>query len=499
MEVNIDDLIRERRRMTACQRMEEPVEVRHIHEVQGYDRLELTRRFGQQPEEGRNYQCMKPIQEVRTLTEQEKCILQQQDFISHNFCIQFLYKVTGDLPRDIFRENVHNIFRRIPELRVNFVPLGLDHKYHKVVFEDVMPEVNYTSLNCLEGETLDNALQRTMAVDRRHGFDVEKDVLMRILIINTLRKNEYAILLTESRFIADAWNGEDFLSMAWEGLEVAEKGKNTAPPEFSSSSYQHWDSVLANLPPPPSLPGYKGFDMRLDKRSYRVRLNKVDRSLLLTRSKGVRDLIMAILFTAWGLLQKHIERIRETCYCLILPSYSMKLKNAAKLAGIVHPIPMRLSCDEEDELVKDLVMRQLKQMLTAQSMPVSHMKDILTDTGQTLSAFPFFLHFHSFLGEKKGFADVDTKEHGALVDMHSWEAGLENFGLYFDMNNRELSYTIAYNTYCYSPANIEALGRAYDATLHCLLLLWDKEYSLFDEKLKEALRRWDRTYSVYVN
>ena len=498
MDVNFDDLIRERRRMTACQRMEEPVEIRNICEIQGYDRLELTRRFGQQPEEGRNVQCLRPVQEVRTLTEQEKCILEQQDFVSGQFCIQFLYKVTGDIARDIFRENVHRIFLRNPELRVNFVPLGLEHKYHKVVFEDSMPEVNYTSLNCLEGETLDHALQRVMEMDRRHGFELENDVLMRILIINTLRKNEYAILLTESRIIADAWNASEFLPMAWEGLEGREEVKKLLPTEFSSTSYRHWDSVLSNLPTPPSLPGYKGFDMRLDKRSYRVRLNKVDYALLLTRARSSKDLIMAILYTAWGLLQKHIERIHETCYCLILPSHSMRLQNAVRLAGIVHPVPMRLSCEQE-ELMKDVVIRQLKQMLVAQSMPVSHMKDILTDTGQTTAAFPFLLHFHSFLPEKTGFAGVDTRTQGALVDMRSWDAGLENFGLYFDMNNKEISYTMSYNTYSYSPANIEALARAFDAVLHCLLLLWDKEYALFDEKIKETLRRWDRTYSVYVN
>ena len=497
MDISINDLIRERRKLLAYEREEAPIEITHIYDIQGQDRLELSRRFGQQPARGSSIQCPRPVTEIRTLTEEERCIFEQQDFVSRNYCIQFLYKVSGEIDRDQFRENVHKMFRDNPDLRVNFVPLGLERKYHKVVFEDCCPEVNYTSLNCLVGETLDHALQRTMAIDRRTGFNIENDVLMRILIINTLRKNEYAVLLTESRLIANAWKGKEFLQMAWRGMDASASPVEFPETGFSNAAYNHWERILYNLPTPPSLPGYKGYDLRYERVLHHVRPDKTDHSLLLGRAGGRRDMLITILHTSWGLLQRHVERTRATRYCLLLPDNDMNLQNATERAGIVRPIPMRLACDE-DQLVKELIGEQFQQMSQSKSAPVPYMKDILTNTGQTLAAFPYLLHFHNFLPGKESFSESDASTNNGLVDMYAWDAGIENFGMYFDLNGKEVTYTIAYNEHCFSSMNIQSIAQAFNVILRSVLCLWDQNIAALDGQLKKSLRSWDKTYSFFL-
>lgn len=461
-------------------------------ELSRYDKEELGQRYGRQM--GANTPDARQIEEVRTLTGYEQDFFNEQDFVSPHFCIQFLYKIGSRLTREALREGVQALFRFVPELRVNFCPLGVDQRRHKVVFREVMPKIRYLSLNVLPDALIDNALQRIMAEERNHGFDWETEPLMRLTHIG-MKGEDCAVLVTISRLLAPAWKESDFFTWALT-CPPPSKGcrEDFLNGKEASSVFDYWAPRLEELPPLPKLPGYRPDGPRSARKVYRssvdARLKKVMEGI----SHGSREMLVTILHTAWGLLQRHVSFGRETCFCLLMPHRSLRLDNAAMAAETVFPVPMRLLCDN-DWSMKEIVGRQMRQMLMSQAMTCRRMKELLEDFGQLPEDLPFRLHFHSFLQNTPKYGDLAVGKGGGLLDMSSWDAQQTALTLSFGSEGSEIYVEFCYNPYRVEPYSAELLAGAFGRVLQLLLACWDQKFLVFDKAMKAELGAWGNPFS----
>ena len=436
------------------------------------------------------------VEEIRTLTKAERDIFGSADFVSKDFCIQLLYKVEMDLIRDEFRQNIKQMFMDTPELRVSYFRFGVDQKRYKLIVKTRFPLIKYQSMNFLSGENLDRALRKYMADDREAGFDLEKDVLMRISVIRT-GDDEYAILLTESRLIAEAWNEQDFLRYAFGISSHAAPVELVQKKEASFAASDYWGSILDSMHTMPRLPRFNKYPGRRKQLWHYASIDKEMRNLLLSKSFGNKDMIMSILHTAWGMMQKQVNYGRDTYVCLILSDNLLNLENSSQTAGQVYPIPVRLSIDD-DPTVKELVGRQLRQTLMSKSIACASMRSVMDRVGEPEDTFPLFLFFHGFLPDKLPYSKTGSKPGCRLVDLHTWDAGETDLALYFDMNKDSINYTFVYNPFCFENRSVQPLAKFFEIGLSCLLLLWDEKVSLFEEVLQEEMRGWDKSFDTYV-
>ncbi|MBR2215948.1 MAG: hypothetical protein IJ849_09350 [Selenomonadaceae bacterium] len=461
-------------------------------ELHPYDQEDLVFHYGQQTDA--NVPDARLIEEVRTLTGYEQDIFKEQDLVSPHFSLQFLYKVAGDLHREDFRDGLATLFAQERELRVHFCPMGGDQRRHKIIFRQMMPKIRYLSLNVLPDEMLDNALQRIMADDRHQSFDWETEPLARFIHV-AMKGDATVVLVTISRLLIPVWSEKLFFAYALTcPAPTGGKREDFFPKKTLDEVYDYWSPQLTELPPIPQIPGYRPDGPKSTRKVYRKTMNKTLRKAIKIRAQGNRDLLITMLHTGWGLLQRHMSFGRETCFCLIMPSRTLRLSNAAVAAEAVFPIPMRLMCDY-DWLMKDIVGRQMRQMLMSQSMSCPRMRELLEDFGQLPEDMPFRLHFHNFMLNQPTYADLNVGDAGGLLSMASWDEEQLAMTVTFGHEGEDLFVEYGYNPYRLEPFGVEVLSGAYERVMKLLMVCWDMKFAAFDAPLKNELGAWGNPLS----
>lgn len=465
-----------------------PYESRKVWELSAFEREQVVQVYGSQPESEKGPKCPRPVQEVRTLTAWEESVFDGQALVSPQYCIQILYKIRGEIERNELQKALNQLLEDNEELRIHYLPLGWNEKLHKLVFQKMTLDIRYRNMENIADDSIDRFLKKLMVDDREKGFDMSKEPLLRLTLIKTPRRTS-AVLLTQSRLIASQWNAHKLFADA---LDLVMVGKNRPdvwpepPKEIPTVVTSYWQALLKNLPAVPDLPGYMGSLRRYKKRVHTVTLPVNLMKQLYEKSNGNKRMMIAILQTAWGLFLQQVNFRMDTYYCLIMPDSISHLENATFTGHILHPMPIRLTCEEHNKL-KDIVSGQFRQMITSQSFACSRMKELLAPIGDTEEMFPVYLNFQNFMIDSKNYSESPSASDGHVVAVSSWDAEKLDFVIYFTTENGRVNISYEGNAYCFDANGIELLARNYETSLQALLELWEEKQYRYARKVQQVL------------
>ncbi|MBR3722633.1 MAG: hypothetical protein IKN12_07675 [Selenomonadaceae bacterium] len=473
-----------------------PVTATKMTDIKGVELAQLENRYGRQ-NLGKHSQHGFMIEEVRTLSGYERSVLTGEDFVSPQFNLQFLYKVKSDIEREDLMENMKNFFANTPLIRVNFFPIGKEAKMHKIVFVKRRPVVNFYSLKFLKNDALERTIEKLMKDELKKPFDIGSDVLIRFTFIKA-GEEDYAIIVTESRLLAQSWREDDFFSQVF-GFKKYKDTPILTPddPTFSMNMAKYYRNLMKDLPSTPKIPRFSPNYGKFTPKIYQTYLHPDLYKILKDKSMGNSDLMIAILSTAWGLLQKQVNYNRDTYFAILFSSYSLE-RNPQATASKIYPLPIRLTIND-DATIKNITGRLLRQMLTGKSLGCTKMKYVLKTLGDPNELFPCYLHFHGFSQEQKDFGNVKLGEGYALLNVESSDAGRGDLNIYFDIRKEGLAITFRYNPYAFEQHTIRPLAKYFEIAVGCLLLSYGQNLSLFEEIYKENIKGWDRSFdSTYI-
>ena len=454
---------------------------------------------------------MRVVEEIRTLNAYEKSIFEEQQLVTPEYCLQFLYKFrkTDVEIKDLkikLKNNLIELVRRVPELRVNFVRLGYEDKMHKLVFRNRIPDIRYISLNRLSGDALDRSLSTIMQEDRNKGFDLAQDLLFRFTLVRT-DEYEYAIIITEPRLLSRAFR-QVYLYLIMnvaqipEHLNFAGADEKFTEAPVSTKMKSYWRQLMRNLPACPKLPGFDKEPYSHRGANYVLTLNKEDLRKIEAISDNNRGIIVAILQTAWGILQRQVNYCRETYFCMIMNEHSLLVNDEnrptmADRSGELIPLPVRIAC-EDFMLIKEIVAQQLRQMLISYKVPCRKMRNFLEEIGQPRDLFPYFLYFNGFAAGKISYSRTAGSPRCELVDNIGWDSNDVNLAIHFIMDADGIKVNFKYNAYAFSGYSVEPLAKSYAICLHNMLRDWHERFDIFSRNFREDVKKWDTTFGGYI-
>jgi len=465
-----------------------PYESRKVWELSAFEREQVIQVYGNQPDSERSVHCPRPVQEVRTLNAWERAVFEGQSLVSPQYCVQILYKIRGEIERSELQQAVQQLLAENEELRVRFLPLGWGEKMHKLIFQKMTIDIRYRNMENIADDSIDRFLKKLMEDEKEKGFDLAKDPLLRFTLIKTPRRTS-AVLVTQPRLIAGQWNAHKVFADALNLVMVGRKKPDVwpePPKKIPSAVSSYWDTLLKNLPAAPDLPGYMGSLRRYKRKSCRLGLSSGLMKTLSEASNGNRNLMAAVLQTAWGLFQQQVNFRKDTYYCLIMPDPVSHLENATFTAQLLHPMPVRLTCEEHMPL-KDIVGRQFRQMSASKSFYCSRMKDLLSPMKEIGELFPFYLNFQNFPMDQQDYSESPSASDGQVVAVSAWDAEKSDLVIYFSMENGQVVITFVGNAYCFDANGIELLAHNYEMSIRNLLELWEEKLYVFSRKTQQAL------------
>ena len=457
------------------------------------------------------YNAMRTIEEIRTLNAYERSIFEEQQLVTPEYCLQFLYKFRkADIEmkdlRTKLKQNLAELVRRVPELRVNFVPLGYEDKPHKLIFRSRVPEIRFISLNRLSGDALDRSLISLMQEERNKGFDLAQDFLLRFTLVRT-DEYEYAIIITEPRLLSRTFR-QVYLYLIMNVAEIpahlnlAAADEKFAEAVVSVKMKSYWRQLMRNLPSIPKLPGFDREPRSYHPANYTLSVDSEDLRLINAKSEGNRGVIVSILQTAWGLLQRQVNYCRETYFCLIMNEHSLLVdeenrRTMADRSGELIPLPVRIAC-EDYMLIKEIVSQQLRQMLVSYKVPCRRMRNFLEEIGLPRDLFPYFLYFNGFAAGKTSYSRMAGSPRCELVDNIGWDSSKVNLAIHFNMDSGGIKIHFKYNSYAFSGYSVEPLAKSYAICLHNMLRDWNERFDSFSRSFRNDVKKWDTTFGGYI-
>ena len=472
-----------------------PVVIRKIEELDPTELAQLEDRYGNQ-NVGRFAEHGTVISEVRTLDKYERSIFLGEDLTSPQFNLQYLYKIESDMDRRDIQAKINEFFANNPLLRVNFLSIGLDAKMHKILFKKREPMVNFYSMRFLKGDALNNSIEKMMENDRQKPFDLAKDPLLHFICVK-VGDDFYAVIVTLSRLVTEVFNEREFFYRVFGVKNPPQIPKDTAKElDYSEETAAYYHKLLKDLPPIPKIPRFERDYNHFIPRIHQAFLHPELFKILKDKSFNKRDVMIAIIATAWGLLQKQVNYNRETYFALLLSDHNLG-DNAKITAGKVYPLPLRIAIND-NSILKDIAGKVLRQMLTSRSLGCTKMKYILKPFGDPAELFPCYLHFHDFSKSAEEFDKAETLKSYKLLEVKSFDAGRSDLNIYFDIKKEGLAITFRYNPFCFTPRTIKPLAKYFEIAIGCLLLAYNQKFSVFEDIYQDQIKGWDRSFGSYI-
>ncbi len=404
--------------------------------------------------------------------------------------LQIIYKISGKLVPLHFNVAVDRAFVQEEILRTNYVLIN--DMIMAVVKKKRNPplEIAYQNLKELDDEELDVELRKSMAADKRLGFDLTKGQLVRFSVFNT-REDEYAVIVTTLEAIAFKLDFHKIFRAALKLPQpediskildsvVGGNGVMTAPVK------SYWEKMLSNLPAMPKIPHLnpqpaKG---KYNEEAYLVHVPRDILSDLRSKAESNKLLLMSMLQTAWGLLLQHSNSTNNVSYCLLVPQKKKSIPGAQSL------VPFLLKA-EDNPTVKTMVNNAFKQFVVSQPYASLGREDIINLMGKQNEPFDHFLNFYDFLAESKPYSQVQGTGDGTIVSQKHWDVRDVILDVSFRTEENQVIISVHYNGEAYLQNDIAILLKHYLLVLQQMLTDWNEPVGKFMERLE---KHWDAKF-----
>lgn len=418
------------------------------------------------------------VEDVLLPTEGQAWLFSNDHIISSDFYIQALFKVNGMIKPQAFHDHIDGLIKRYDILRTIFL-CGDSTRPLRVVLKVRTAEIRFHDLSNLTADGINFTLEKIMAADRRRGFNLENDRLLRIGVFKTAIK-EYAVLVAQPQVIADSWDfGLIFSGMFLDEETTGKVARKLKNKDFSFSKYlikrgeqdktpaiQYWRDLLANLTWVSQLPGYKVSNLPYQQS---VSVLTFDHAITKTMQEMTKSNtgFIALLQTAWGIMLQHYNKSNDAVYGVILSNRSAKLDNIEDVASIINVMPIRVTCPI-NMTVEDLGKKQQMQLLLSQPYSYCTPKELQEISALQEPLFNHFLNFHSF-GAQECYTELEAPFGVTPVSVNSFDYRNANLGIYFRMICTELSVEFVYDQGCFSKRQIELLQQGLLAVIRQII------------------------------
>ena len=454
-------------------------------ELTSEEKIFLQSAYGRQFPEYAGYKPNQ-IAEILELTAEEQRFFSEKNFVSPNFSVQTLYKVSGKVIPLKFNRAVHSLMVSAKDFRSNFCDVGT--RTVKVVFDEnrPIPEIIYRNLSQYEGEELDDMLTRIMEADRRLTFDLQNGNLIRFSVFHT-GDNEFAILATMLQIIAGSFDSKNFFNAVFSNEDykiVSEQHFSAINSQIETPIREYWQKILADLPPIKGVPYAKTTSGKYHEKTYREKIPAAIVSDLRFKAQSNKAMLMAILQTAWGFLLQAVNKVDETAFCRLLLNPNKQNPNALAL----NIIPIRLKVDE-NETVESIINKQFRQMVVSQSYGFFDWHSLQTLTANKGVRFDHFLSFLDFQTEEKNYSESPAAPFGNIIAKNFWDSCGMKLAVYFQYSNTNLSMTFLYDANQFPPTVGTRFAKTYNLILQKMLSYWQSPFSQFMDNVTEIIFR----------
>jgi amino acid adenylation domain-containing protein len=388
---------------------------------------------------------------------------------------QAVLTVAGPLDLERFRQTFNRILEKYDILRTVFVYEKLK-KPMQVVLKQRTGTVYFEDLTDMAGE--EEKARRIVAFmeeDRKRGFKLEKDLLLRVSVLRT-NSREYRITWSNHHIIMDGWCMgiliKDFMEVygaysRGETLEFQQPAPYSRYVQWlekqdKQAGLDYWQHYLegyeqqATLPKTTSLMQHEGIET-----GYRV--GTFDFTLDITLSEGLREIAKAqqvtvntVLHGIWGILLQRYNDTDDVVFGTVVSGRPPGVEGIEEMVGLfINSIPVRVKV-EEDETFVQLLERLRNDAIRAKPFEYLPLADIQANSPLKGRLIDLSMGFQNYPVQKT--VEVEGKPELEVLDMDFREESNYDFNCIVSAGE-SFFVNLNYNTLAYAQDLVETVAR----------------------------------------
>lgn len=345
-------------------------------------------------------------------------------------------ELEGELDFPLYKESLNKLIERYDVLRTVFM-------YEKVkspvqmVLKQRKAEVHYEDITAMKHEDKENYIEKFKAADRKKGFDLKKDLLIRVSVIR-VEKDIYEIIWSFHHIIMDGWCMGIIIN---DSLKIYNSLKSrlalTLPQTYSYNQYilwlqkqdkekaiEYWEKYLEGYEMKASIPiiAPKNEIQTYAQDTLEISFDEEQTEKIIKLAKENQVTINSIFQTVWGIILQSYTGSEDVVFGTVVSGRPAEVNGIESMVGLfINTIPLRVKVHEEDTF-NQLIMRVQTSSIESRAYEYSALADIQTASVLKHDLFDHIMVFENYplgdeiLGElrheKLGFSLINASTSG---------------------------------------------------------------------------------------
>ncbi|MCZ8519470.1 MULTISPECIES: non-ribosomal peptide synthetase [Paenibacillus] len=271
---------------------------------------------------------------------------------------QAVFTIRGPLDPLRFQRCWDRVVQRHDVLRTLFLHQGIAGitEPRQVVLKERACSVRFEDLSYLSAVEVQEALQRFKAEDQARGFRLDKDPLMRAVVLRT-GPEESVCIWSHHHIIMDGWClgtviGDFFLAYHGEDGETA---LPSAPPPYSSyirwlqtqqagEAGSYWKTYLEGSSQPSYPLGRRsGSSAGTRPRTHTFRLDEALTARLTGLAQSLQVTLNSVVMSLWGILLQRYNGTEDAVFGTVVSGRPAEIRGVERMVGLfINTIPLRI-------------------------------------------------------------------------------------------------------------------------------------------------------------
>ncbi|WP_187386550.1 non-ribosomal peptide synthetase [Paenibacillus ihumii] len=413
----------------------------------------------------------KELQMVLPLIPMQKGMLYHYllDRDSNAYFEQMAFQFTGKLELPLFEESYNYILQRYDAFRTVFIHEGIDEPV-QVVLKERKGSIQSANIAHLSNTEKEAFIEDYMKQDREKGFDLSKDILFRISVLE-LDSNCCHVIISNHHIIMDGWCLGKVLN---ELFTVYHQLKNKQPVQLGKvypyshfvrwlakqdkeEALDYWRSYLDGYAEKASLPqessAADGFEQQLDdcylSRELTAALNELSKMYQVTLNNTVQVI--------WAILLQRYNRCDDIVFGSVVSGRPSHIEGVEEMVGLfINTVPVRVQASP-NQAFSDLLKQVWKQFVASENYHYVSLADIQAASELKQELLDHLLVFQNYPIDTQLDHHEVQRDAAAVQDFRSFEQTSYDFNVTI-VPGEELRLNFNYNGLKYSRDAVANIG-----------------------------------------
>ncbi|MGN7414456.1 amino acid adenylation domain-containing protein [Paenibacillus sp. SAF-068] len=407
---------------------------------------------------------------------------------------QMIFTIEGFVDVKALERSMNKVIERYDTLRTIFIHDKIN-KPRQIVLRNRKVKLEYTQMTESDPSEQRKSIRQIAEEDRQRSFDLSKDLLLRLQMIQT-GPAAYTLIWSNHHILIDGWC-LGIIFQEWFSLYKQETHGTPAQLDrvIPYKRYIKWlgeqQEIEARTYWKNYLSGYEnGADFPVEITSDSAEqpsiqeitfsMGKVLTEQLMDVSRKYQVTMSSLFQTLWGVVLQYYSNSDDVVFGTVVSGRSAAIPNVEKIVGLfINAVPVRITSDEKQSFAQ-LLKETHQNAILSEEFSYLSLAEVQAEAGQNGQLFNHIMVYENYPSSTSMF---DTKQFELGFDITSIEAYEHtNYDLNISIGpGEEIRVKINYNEQVYSDSFIRRLFVHLKQA--CLLIAQEPEISVADIRI----------------